>query len=69
MLGFQLILNGFEYIVLLGYFIYINEDIVIGCDYEGFMVFFVDENEIESDVEQRLWYDIFLKYNICSVDL
>lgn len=67
MLGFQLILNGFEYIVLLGYFIYINEDIVIGCDYEGFMVFFVDE--IESDVEQRLWYDIFLKYNICSVDL
>lgn len=67
MLGFQLILDGFEYIVLLGYFIYINEDIVIGCDYEGFMVFFVDE--IESDVEQRLWYDIFLKYNICSVDL
>lgn len=67
MLGFQLILDGFEYIVLLGYFIYINEDIVIGCDYEGLMVFFVDE--IESDVEQRLWYDIFLKYNICSVDL
>lgn len=42
-------MNGFEYIVLLGYFIYINEDIVIGCDYEGLMVFFVDE--IESDVE------------------